>query len=291
MKLFSSIFFSLGVLQTLGQEDTLESEKRQLISCPSGWQAASWTNYQSYPSCCRNSPTYDPNADKSECAYYSGCDWMGSFGYAPYKRSFENVRSNDLVAFFTVNGNNAFYGGKNIRIMARGKTITAQIADTCGDADCNGCCSRNARPSGNLIDMEYWTVKRHFGDGAAFGEVCWQLATGPAPMPAPQPTPSASGTCGNGNRGNLICANGQCCSQWGWCGTSSAHYGGGGGTVSKLSDWSTCSVSSQCNSRCCSGKYSNGVRKCTPLGSNFDAVSNGCVSGRLLRGNETAFYN
>jgi hypothetical protein len=37
-------------------------------------------------------------------------------------------------------------------------------------------------------------------------------------------------SCGNGNRGNGICPNaGECCSQYGWCGTSSDHCGGGGG--------------------------------------------------------------
>ena len=37
------------------------------------------------------------------------------------------------------------------------------------------------------------------------------------------------GTCGGGNRGNGICSTGECCSQYGWCGTSAAHCGGGGG--------------------------------------------------------------
>ena len=43
-------------------------------------------------------------------------------------------------------------------------------------------------------------------------------------------------------------------------------------------DWSQCSSSSQCGSGCCSGKYSNGVLKCTPLGSGFNPSANGCVS-------------
>ena len=31
--------------------------------------------------------------------------------------------------------------------------------------------------------------------------------------------------CGGGNRGNGVCADGTCCSQYGWCGTSAAHCG------------------------------------------------------------------
>lgn len=44
-------------------------------------------------------------------------------------------------------------------------------------------------------------------------------------------------------------------------------------------DWSLCSTSSECASRCCSGKYSNRIPKCTPLGSGFDPISNECISG------------
>lgn len=36
---------------------------------------------------------------------------------------------------------------------------------------------------------------------------------------------SKSGTCGNGNRGDGICSNGECCSEHGWCGTSAEHCG------------------------------------------------------------------
>ncbi len=32
--------------------------------------------------------------------------------------------------------------------------------------------------------------------------------------------------CGNGNRGNGVCADGTCCSKYGWCGTSTDHCSG-----------------------------------------------------------------
>ena len=49
-----------------------------------------------------------------------------------------------------------------------------------------------------------------------------------------------------------------------------------------LGDWSMCSTSSQCNSACCSGKYSGGILKCTPLSAGFNPTVNGCVSGQQL---------
>jgi hypothetical protein len=34
----------------------------------------------------------------------------------------------------------------------------------------------------------------------------------------------------------------------------------------KLGDWNVCTNSNQCINQCCSGKYSQGVIKCTPVG-------------------------
>ena len=40
---------------------------------------------------------------------------------------------------------------------------------------------------------------------------------------------TSGGTCGGGNQGNGICPlGGECCSQYGWCGTTAAHCGSGG---------------------------------------------------------------
>ncbi|KAL7568968.1 hypothetical protein ACA910_021261 [Epithemia clementina (nom. ined.)] len=55
--------------------------------------------------------------------------------------------------------------------------------------------------------------------------------------------------------------------------------GGSSGGGGSLGDWITCSTSSQCANSCCSGKYSNGVLKCTPLSSGFNPAENGCVAG------------
>jgi len=62
-------------------------------------------------------------------------------------------------------------------------------------------------------------------------------------------------------------------------------------TGTKLGDWALCSSSSQCSNGCCSGRYSGGTLKCTPLGPNFDFFANGCVSPRRLRGIESLLDN
>lgn len=50
-----------------------------------------------------------------------------------------------------------------------------------------------------------------------------------------------------------------------------------------FSDWSMCSQSQECTNGCCSGEYSDGVLKCTPLDNGYDP--NICVGGqRYLRG-------
>jgi hypothetical protein len=144
--------------------------------CPSGWNQASWTTYTSYAPCCQGSPNYDPFADRTECDLYSACDYLGQFAYSGEK-SFNWVQNNNIMAFFSSYGDNTSFGNNMIRVSSAGKTVVALVADTCGDSDCNGCCSNNADPTGYLVDMEYWTVVNNFGDiSAAQGQICWQLA-------------------------------------------------------------------------------------------------------------------
>merc|ERR1712241_314922 len=112
---------------------------------------------------------------------YNACEYSGFFAYAPdEQKSFDWVRDNNIVAFFTDHGNNSKYGNKRIRLKAAGKEIEALIIDTCRDSDCpevsDGCCSHNAQPSGYLVDMEYWTVMNNFGNVEVVdGQICWQL--------------------------------------------------------------------------------------------------------------------
>mmetsp|Transcript_32883 Transcript_32883/g.40384 ORF Transcript_32883/g.40384 Transcript_32883/m.40384 type:complete len:376 (-) Transcript_32883:142-1269(-) len=72
--------------------------------------------------------------------------------------------------------------------------------------------------------------------------------------------------CGNGNRRNGICADGTCCSQYGWCGTSSSHCTGsktcGGGSVGDgvCADGTCCSQYGWCGTS--SSHCGTGSRTC-----------------------------
>lgn len=86
-----------------------------------------------------------------------------------------------MVAFFDSSDphGNLFderYAGKNITLWVGGVEVTAIIADTCANSDCGNCCSKNARPSGYLVDMEYWTVINTFGSvDAATGSIYFSV--------------------------------------------------------------------------------------------------------------------
>jgi hypothetical protein len=148
--------------------------------CGSGWAKATWTYYNSYPACCPDNPNYDPKAPTDECDDYSGCKYSGDFAYIDHK-SFKWVQSHNIVAFFSTHGDNESYGGKTLRVSAFDQTFEVQVADTCGDGDCDGCCTKNAKKNGGyLVDMEGYTVMNNYGrslDDMAGGEskICWQL--------------------------------------------------------------------------------------------------------------------
>ena len=183
---------------------------------------ASYTWYSSYPKCCPDNPNYDPNASKEECDDYSGCKYSGDFAAIGHK-SFDYVKANDLVAFY--DNNNASgshflsnYGGKQIKLTKGSVSFTALIADTCGNGDCNNCCAKNSQPTGYLLDMEYYTLKRHFGStSAADGSISFVISDAPAPTPTPTPTCDWPGHCKgdscksyNDCAGSMTCVSGKC---------------------------------------------------------------------------------
>jgi hypothetical protein len=145
-------------------------------TCPSGYTEASWTSYTSYAACCEDGENYDPTADTTECEFYNACAYKGDFAYIEHQ-TYDEVKNKNLVAFFSTHGDNSNYGNKQIRVLLpSGQTVDALVADTCGDSDCDGCCTSNAQPSGYLVDMEYWTVVKNFGpDADASGQVCWKV--------------------------------------------------------------------------------------------------------------------
>ena len=102
-----------------------------------------------------------------ECIEYSGCKYMGMFAACDGKKSESWVAGHNIVA--------AFPDFKDLRlhdlcIRKGSKTIVATVLDTCGDHDCNGCCTRNQGNADQLIDLESYTNERF---GVPDGRVEW----------------------------------------------------------------------------------------------------------------------
>jgi hypothetical protein len=107
--------------------------------------------------------------------------------------TFPQVQSRNLVAFFdrAQGGFNEAtsmaaweqqYENKWIRVTAGSVIFDAQIVDTCGDWDCDGCCTNNINSVGAdyLVDVEEQTRLRYFGNLALPATVTFQiLATAP----------------------------------------------------------------------------------------------------------------
>jgi hypothetical protein len=123
------------------------------------WNQASLTTFTSYPA---------PGND--ECVKYNGCMWEGQFAGIDGIQTEAWVMAHNLVAVHSKDF--AKYKLKTLRIRKGGKQIDAVVYDECADSDCSGCCTQNAKPSGNLIDMEKYTVDR-FG-ASPDGQVEWR---------------------------------------------------------------------------------------------------------------------
>jgi hypothetical protein len=114
-----------------------------------------------------------------------------------------------------------------------------------------------------------------------------------APRPVPTPSPgSSSGTCGNGNRGNGVCADGTCCSEYGWCGTSTEHCSGGGGGSPPTPSSGTCGNGNRGNGVCadgtCCSKYGwcgTSTEHCSGGGAGSPPSPNSGTCGNGNRGN------
>jgi hypothetical protein len=149
------------------------------LSSNGGWNKAYATHYTSYPACCPQGPNYDPSAPKGECKNYSGCKYMGKFAGVKGTLKLEEVRDRNIVAFFKKGDKNAWkrVKGKKLRVRNpnNGNTLEVEALDTCGDNDCNGCCSKNASKGGGvLIDFESHTAQRFWGGKPRNGVIEWQ---------------------------------------------------------------------------------------------------------------------
>jgi hypothetical protein len=120
------------------------------------WSSANKTSYESYP-----------NPGSPECIEFNGCTWEGQFAACDDKKPESWVMAHDIVA--------AFPGFETLALhdlcLRKGtKTLVVTVLDTCGDSDCDGCCTENRGDAAQLIDVEKYTNQRW---GVADGRIEW----------------------------------------------------------------------------------------------------------------------
>ena len=122
------------------------------------WKAATLTDFTSYP---------DPGS--AECIQFSGCKYEGMFAaFGDEVKSQQWVMDHNIASVHEKDFNT--YVGRTLRLRKDDKTIDVVVYDECSDSDCSGCCTRNAMPSGFLIDIEKYTFMRF---GVPDGQIEW----------------------------------------------------------------------------------------------------------------------
>jgi hypothetical protein len=120
------------------------------------WKTANKTNYTSYP---------DPGS--VECVEYSGCQYEGLFAACDGKKTKQWVSEHDIVAAFPDFSTLSLH---DLCLRKGSKTIVVTVLDTCGDDDCDGCCTENKGDADELIDIESFTNERW---GVEDGPIEW----------------------------------------------------------------------------------------------------------------------
>jgi hypothetical protein len=120
------------------------------------WKSANKTNYESYP---------DPGS--AECIEFNGCTWEGQFAGCNGKKPESWVMAHDIVAVFP---DFATLKLHDLCLRKGNKIIVVTVLDTCGDSDCDGCCTENRGDADQLIDLEKYTNQRW---GVPDGRIEW----------------------------------------------------------------------------------------------------------------------
>jgi hypothetical protein len=120
------------------------------------WKSANKTWYESYP---------DPGSE--ECIKYNGCTWAGEFSACDGKKPEEWVKAHNIVSAFPDFDTLQLH---DLCLRSGDKTIVVTVLDTCGDADCDGCCTQNLGDAEELIDIESYTNDRW---GIEDGRIEW----------------------------------------------------------------------------------------------------------------------
>jgi hypothetical protein len=121
------------------------------------WKTGSKTNFTSYPA-----------PGSAECIQYSGCMYEGEFAGCDQTEPLAWVMSHNIVAAFP--DFDALKLHDLCLKSSTGKTIVVTVLDTCGDSDCNGCCTQNKGTADELIDVESFTDMRW---GVPDGRIQW----------------------------------------------------------------------------------------------------------------------
>lgn len=133
------------------------AEAIDTVGAETEWNKARLTWYESYP---------DPGSE--ECIEYNGCQWAGYFAALDGQQTEEWVKENNIIAVHEKDFDT--YRLKTFRLRKNGAEIDAVVYDMCSDADCNGCCTRNAGSTGFLIDIEVNTRARFNNCGSGIVE-------------------------------------------------------------------------------------------------------------------------
>jgi hypothetical protein len=120
------------------------------------WKTANKTNYTSYP---------DPGSQ--ECIEFNGCMWEGLFAACDDKRTEAWVSAHNIVAAFPDFGELELH---DLCLKSGNELIVVTVLDTCGDSDCDGCCTENRGSADELIDIESYTNERW---GVEDGPIEW----------------------------------------------------------------------------------------------------------------------
>lgn len=109
------------------------------------WKTGRKTTYTSYP---------DP--DSEECIVYNGCMWAGQFAHCDGTFPESWVAEHDIAAVFPDDG----LEGHDLCLRSGDRVMVVTAIDTCGDSDCDGCCTENRGDADALIDLESYTNAR-----------------------------------------------------------------------------------------------------------------------------------
>jgi len=120
------------------------------------WKTANKTNYTSYP---------EPGSE--ECVKFSGCLYEGLFAACAQKQTLDWVKTHNIVAAFPDLRTLELH---DLCLKSGNKTIVVTVYDTCGDSDCDNCCTQNKGNKDELIDIESFTDARW---GVPDGPIEW----------------------------------------------------------------------------------------------------------------------